>query len=301
MSPEQKSRIEAFVGVFFDGKELERLICGTTSLTDKEVSELIATIDQYQEAQRELSKITPEIISGPPISEQELAKYFGDQERDIFVSKEEQEHTFDAALESLLEELVDNSEVPSAVQILAASNKLSVTESIKKMDDLFWKAKRERMDSALPRGANISTEARAEKKHEIKEFYDALKRNLVNSIENFPYLWGQGQQAIAHLEPIYELWQLFISWNGRSGLSVLSQKLRQCSAYKALHRYAHPFLALPTLSDLLEQDMLDAEAVEQTLWALVQGNGRPGAKTISDGFLIQDSTCTRSLRDISKT
>ncbi|PUB79804.1 MAG: hypothetical protein DBO99_03070 [gamma proteobacterium symbiont of Ctena orbiculata] len=282
MSPEQKSRIEAFVGVFFDGKELERLICGSTSLTDKEVSELITTIDQYQEAQRELSIITPEIISGPPISVQELAEYFGDQERHLFVSKEEQEHTFDAALDSLLEELVDNSEVPSAVQILAVSNELSVTESIKKMDDLFYNAKRERIDSVLPRGANISTEVREEKIHEIKEFYDALKRNLVHSIEKFPYLWGQGQQAIAHLEPIYELWQLFISWDGRSGLSGLSQKLRQCSAYKALHRYAHPFLALSTLSDLLEQDTLDAEAVDQTLWTLVHGKGKPGAKTISD-------------------
>ena len=281
MSPEQKSRIEAFLGVFFDGKELERLISGTTMLSDKEVTGLITSIDQYQVAQKELGEITPEIISGPRISENEIAEYFGYQESSLTASKEDQEHSFNATLDSLLKELIDNSEIPSAVQMLACSNKLSVTESIEKMRGLLKKEKKRLLDRELPKDANISTETREEKRREIKEYCDSLKKNLVDSIEKFPYLWGRGQEAIAQLEPIYELWQLFSSWNRQSELSILSQKVRQCSAYRVLHRYAHPFLVLSTLSDLLEQDTLDAEAVDQTLWTLVHGKGKPGAKTIS--------------------
>lgn len=284
MSPESESRVRSFLKTFFSQKECERIIKDVILLGDLDSEGIIDSINRYELVRAKPQNYPQDTLFVESISEEELAELFDKESNtDVITNEyEEQESLFDAALASLVEQLIDNNPIPSAVRILAASTKLNVEECIRKIDHSLGMYKRSLLDRELPLAVTIPKEKRAAKKHEIVQFCDSLRANLVQSIEAFPLLWGRGQEEIAHLEPIHELGVIIQSAIAEGGLSVISTRLKQCSAYRALQRYDHPLMELPTLSRLLDQEELDSLAIEQTLWILVHGAGRPGANVISD-------------------
>jgi tetratricopeptide (TPR) repeat protein len=284
MSPEFKSRVRSFLEIFFAEKESERLLQGVISLEDLELEGIIDSIKRYELVHAKPPNDAQDTSSLESISVEELAKPFYKESDTDGISNEYGEHDslFDSALASLVEQLINNDPCPLAVRVLTTSTQLNVEECIRKMDFCLGMYKRSLLNSELPLAVTIPKEKRAAKKHEIVLFCDSLRANLIKSIEVFPFIWGKGQKEIAHLEPIHELGVIIQSAITENGLSDISARLMQCSAYRTLLRYEHPLMELPTLSRLVNQEELDSLAIDQTLWVLVNGMGRPGAKVISD-------------------
>lgn len=92
------------------------------------------------------------------------------------------------------------------------------------------------------------------------------------------------QEEIAELEPISDISRVFRDWDKEEDLDTLVNRLRKCPSYETLRRYDHPLLEIENLATYLAHPEPNAEvmeAMEQSAWTLLEGEGKRGAKTIS--------------------
>lgn len=189
-----------------------------------------------------------------------------------------QDLIFESALERLVEDLGKLNEVPTVVSLTVDCG-LAPSVAVGQMDKRLSREKRARLDREVPRG--IGKEERKLGKDKIEKEIDTLRTRLVEVLCKFPEIWGSCQQEIAELEPISDISRVFRDWRKEDGLQALVSRLRECRSYETLRRYDHPLLEIEKLAALLEEPKPDTEAIEQVVWTLLHGEGKPGASIIT--------------------
>jgi len=199
------------------------------------------------------------------------------------------EKIFKNSLGRLPEDLRKTDKIPMVVNLTAWGCGIPPDAAVRKMDERLSEEKKKWLDRELPWRSEDKQIIHKRSKEEytlvkdsIDKEIDKLRARLVDVLREFPEIWDSCQEEIASIEPISDINRVFRGWSKEDGLQELVSRLRKSVSYETLCRYNHPLLEIEKLSTLLKEPRPDTEAIEQVLWTLLNGDGKPGAKTIKE-------------------
>jgi hypothetical protein len=173
-----------------------------------------------------------------------------------------------------VDDLGKPNEVPKVVSF-TVDCEVAPSVAVEEMAERLSQEKKDRLDREVPWTIPIEVEERISRKDRIEKEIDVLRAELVKVLRDFSKIWDLCQQEIAELEPISDMSRVLHGWRKEDGLQALATRLQECWSYGTLRRYEHPLLAIEKLAALLEEPEPDTEAIEQELWTLWHGEGKP--------------------------
>jgi tetratricopeptide (TPR) repeat protein/transcriptional regulator with XRE-family HTH domain len=193
-----------------------------------------------------------------------------------------QDLIFENALERLPEDLRKPNEVPTVVRLTEQNYGPPPSKSVKRMSERLSKEKDVWFARELPWDLEITRAERELRRDEIRRNeIDPLRTRLVEVLRDIPQIWDTCQEEIAEFVPVSDISRVFRDWRKEYGLQALASDLGNCRSYKTLRRYNHPLLEIEKLAARIEEPRLDPEAIEQVVWSLLNGCGKPGAERIT--------------------